>query len=151
MIDYKLYQNLNQTSKCYKLYYARTVASETIDITKLAKHMSNHNTPYSSGTIKGILTDMVGCIKELLLDGKSVRIDNLAIFSVGISCVGAASPSAFSISGNVKDIHLNARPTGELSTSILKLDSQLCQLPEYTKPTDAPAADGTTTGTGTGN
>jgi len=31
--------------------------------------MSNHNTPFSKGAIKGMLTDMVVCIKELLLEG----------------------------------------------------------------------------------
>ena len=42
--------------------------------------MSNHNTPYSKGAIMGMLTDMVGCIKELLLEGKNVKIADLAIF-----------------------------------------------------------------------
>lgn len=46
--------------------------------------MSNHNTPYSSGVIKGVLADMVSCTKELILDGKNVKLDDLAIFSVGI-------------------------------------------------------------------
>lgn|SRR5574344_134215 len=145
MIDYKVYQNMNSASKCYKHYYARTVTNEMVDIEKLANHMSNHNTPYSAGTIKGILTDMVGCIKELLLDGKSVRIDDLAIFSVGVSCKGATALADFSVNTNVKNIHMNARPTGKLSTTKLKLDSQLRQLSEYTKPKDA-----TTSGTGTG-
>ena len=31
-----------------------------------------------------MLTDMVGCIKELLLEGKNVKIADLAIFSLGI-------------------------------------------------------------------
>ena len=46
--------------------------------------MSKHNSPYSGGVIKGVLSDMVDCIKELLLDGKCVKIDDLAIFGVGI-------------------------------------------------------------------
>ncbi len=40
--------------------------------------MSNHNTPYSSGVIKGVLADMVSCTKELILDGKNVKLDELA-------------------------------------------------------------------------
>ena len=34
---------------------------------------------------KGILEDAVGCIKELLLDGKRVQLDNLVSFGPGIS------------------------------------------------------------------
>ena len=54
--------------------------------------MSDHNSPYSAGMIKGVLTDMVVCIKELLLDGKSVKIDDLAIFSVGLRGTSVDDP-----------------------------------------------------------
>ena len=59
-------------------WFARAVSDETFDLAKLAEHMSKHNSPYSSGVIKGVLTDMVDCIKELLLDGKNVKLDDLA-------------------------------------------------------------------------
>ena len=39
--------------------------------------------------IIGRLKDMVNCTKELLLDGKNVEIDDLAIFSVGLHTTGA--------------------------------------------------------------
>ena len=35
-----------------------------------------------------MLKDMVNCIKELLMDGKNVKIDDLGIFSVGIRSKG---------------------------------------------------------------
>ena len=88
--------------------------------------MSKHNSPYSSGVIKGVLTDMVDCIKELLLDGKSVKIDDLAIFGVGIRSKAAETLEEFSLEKNI---------TGNLSTTNLKLDSQLKQQAEYQKPT----------------
>lgn len=84
MIRYKKYQVTGEDSPLKGLWYARPVIEETFDIEKLAKHMSNHNTPYSSGVIKGVLADMVSCTKELILDGKNVKLDDLAIFSVGI-------------------------------------------------------------------
>ena len=81
MIRYKKYQVTGENSPLKGFWYARPVIEETFDIEKLAKHMSNHNTPYSSGVIKGVLTDMVSCTKELILDGKNVKMDDLAIFS----------------------------------------------------------------------
>ncbi len=85
MIRYKIYQNQQKKGLNAGKWFARAVSDETFDLAKLAEHMSKHNSPYSSGVIKGVLTDMVDCIKELLLDGKSVKIDDLAIFGVGIA------------------------------------------------------------------
>ena len=84
MILYVLRKNTNMKSVAYGKYYAFPVIEETIELDGLAEHMANHNTPYSKGAIKGVLTDMVNCIKELLLEGKNVKIADLAIFSLGI-------------------------------------------------------------------
>ena len=89
MIRYKKYQVTGEDSPLKGLWYARPVIEETFDIEKLAKHMSNHNTPYSSGVIKGVLADMVSCTKELILDGKH-RIGEICYL------VGINSPSYFS-------------------------------------------------------
>ena len=63
------------------MWFARAMVTQTIDLEQLAEHMANHNTPYSKGAILGVLTDMVNCIRELVLDGNAVKIPNLAIFS----------------------------------------------------------------------
>jgi hypothetical protein len=95
--------------------------------------MSNHNTPYSSGVIKGVLTDMVSCTKELILDGKNVKMDDLAIFSVGIvSKKGAKSAADFSLANNVKGLKLRARATGELSNAQINLEGQMKEASMYT-------------------
>lgn len=78
---------LNQNAKmpeAYGKYYAYPVITQTVDIDGLAEHMASHNTPFSKGAIKGMITDMVSCIKELTLQGFAVKIDDLAIFSIGI-------------------------------------------------------------------
>ena len=89
MIRYKIYQNKHKEGVNAGKWFARSVSDETFDLTRLSEHMSGHNSPYSPGVIRGVLTDMVRCIKELLLDGKNVKIDDLAIFSVGIHSKGA--------------------------------------------------------------
>ncbi len=78
---------------------------------------------------------MVDCIKELLLDGKCVKIDDLAIFGVGIRSKAADTLEDFSLEKNITGMRLKARATGNLSTTNLKLDSQLKQQAEYQKPT----------------
>ena len=126
MILYVLKQNTNKESKAYGKYFAYPVIEETIELGDLAEHMSNHNTPYSKGAITGMLTDMVGCIKELLLEGKNVKIADLAIFSLGIKNNGGAdSEEAFTVAKNIKGVKLRARGTGDLITKNLNLDATL--------------------------
>lgn len=137
MIRYKFYQNKMESSKYFGHWYARAVCDETYDTATLAKHMSTHNTPYSPGVIHGVLKDMIACIKELLLDGKNVKLDDLAIFSVGIRCTGAQNVADFSVAENVKGMRLRARATGSLSTSTLKKDAVLRQLTQYSVKDDS--------------
>ena len=74
MIKYILKKNNVEGSHSFGKWYAFPVKESTVDIDKLAEHMAAHNTPYSAGAIKGIITDMVSCIKELLLEGRSVKL-----------------------------------------------------------------------------
>ena len=73
MIELNVYKNTDSTSAQYGKAYARVDYKEQFDVNKLAKHMAEHNTPFSEGTIRGILTDMVKCIRELTLNGNAVK------------------------------------------------------------------------------
>ena len=84
MIKYNVKQNKNESSTAYQKWYAYPVVEETIDLAGLAAHMEEHNTGFSEAMCIGVLKAMVKCIKEQLLSGKSVKIDDLAILSVGI-------------------------------------------------------------------
>ena len=127
MILLNLYKNKNKKMpNAYGKYYAYPVVTQTIGMDGLATHMSGHNTPFSPGAIKGMLTDMVICIRELCLQGIAVKIDNLAIFSIGIKHKeGANSEKEFTVAKNVEGVRLRARATGELVSDKLKLDATL--------------------------
>jgi predicted histone-like DNA-binding protein len=131
MIIYRLRQNQNASNPAsYLKWYAFPVQGEALDMQALAEHMANHNTPYSAGTILGILTDMVSCIKEELLAGNTVRIDNLAIFSVGIqNKKGCEDKADYKVTEYVEAVKLNARAIGEVSRSKLNLDATLKRSP----------------------
>ena len=152
MILYVLKQNKNRKSPAFGKWFAFPVIEETIDLDALAEHMSNHNTPYSKGAIKGILTDMVSCIKELLLEGKNVKIADLAIFSLGIkNNGGAVSEDVFTVSKNIKGVKLRARATGELIAKSLNLEATLKKASATTKSTSTTNGGGGTTNGGTTN
>lgn len=149
MIRVAIYQNKNtKLPEAYGKWYPRVVAEETIGIDELAEHMASHNTPFSKGAIKGILTDAVVCTKELLLLGKNVKFPDLAIFSIGLKVKeGAPSKEEFSVARYILGLRLRARATGELSsanldTTVKRVDAAAKSASKADKPSsDSPSAD----------
>jgi predicted histone-like DNA-binding protein len=164
-VFYRKYQNKNRHSVAYGKWFARVVTiGKTINIDELAKHMSEHNTPYSKGAIKGVLTDMIGCIRELMLEGKAVKLEGLAIFSAGIQTKkgGALSSEDFSTTKHIKSVYMRARATGEFTRQELTKAGNVTELPknftdykededdESTEGGGSQSGDNTQTGDNTG-
>ena len=142
MIQYVLKKNINEKMpNAYGKFFAYPVITQTYDIDQLVDHMASHNTPFSRGAIKGMITDMVACIRELVLQGIAVKIADLAILSIGIkNKAGAASEKEFTIAKNIEGLKIRARGTGDFSCLNLSLDGTL-------KKASALLGDGTTTDT----
>lgn len=156
MILFKLSKNKNPKIKeAYGKYYARPVVTQTIDLNGLAEHMTEHNTGFSPGATKGLLTDMVKCIKELVLQGFAVKIDDLAIFSIGLKTKkGADSEDDFSVTKNIEGVRLRARATGNLTSSKLDIQASLKNaanllVEDSSKTTTPSGPDGDGSGSGT--
>ena len=143
-IFYRKYQNKNKNLKTFGWWYGRAVTlGKTINLDDLAKHMAEHNTPYSAGAIKGVLTDMVACIRELVLEGRSVKLPNLAIFSAGLQSTGAQTSEAFSVQKNIKSVYMRARATGGFTRDELTKAGNVTELPKnFTDYQDAEETDG---------
>ena len=84
MIELYISQNKIVGSAAYGKYYPRVSYKQTMGIHEMAVHMAEHNTPFSEGTIEGILRDFVKCVREQTLNGNTVKVDNLAIFKVSV-------------------------------------------------------------------
>ena len=144
MIRVVLYQNTNAKIKeAYNKWFPRVVTDETIGLEELAEHMASHNTPYSKGAILGMLTDAVGCTKELLLLGKNVKFPDLAIFSLGLKVKGGADKKEdWTVAKYIEGLRLRARATGELKTS--NLDTTIKRVDIVTSNSSKnPSDDGT--------
>lgn len=131
MLYYKLYQSNNSRVGTAGKWYARAAYVGTVDLDGLAEHMAAHNTPYSAGAIKGVLTDMVNCIKELILEGKQVKIPDLAIFEVGIRSTAADTPAKFNVQNCITSVHLKARGTGKLKNASVEDGVSLREWSKY--------------------
>ena len=131
------------------LFFAFPVFTQTYDIDKLVAHMCKHNSPFSAGTLKGILTDATACIRELVLQGIAVKIDNLAIFSIGIkNKAGAATEKEFNVTKNIEGLRLRARGTGDFTSSSLSLEGTLKKASSLTGAYEIPDDDDPSTPSG---
>ena len=131
-----------------ELWYATVVTDREMNFEEFVDHISSHNSPYSRGTVHGVMMDMLDCLKELILDGKSVRLGDLGLFSIGMSSHGEVSRDKVS-AASVEGIHLLVKNTKTWSNSELK---KLCKITAYdsygTEETDG---GGTNPGGGSGN
>ncbi|MDO5524884.1 MAG: DNA-binding protein [Prevotella sp.] len=145
-LKFQLVQKTNpRDTKGEKLWYGAVRHEEpTMMLDDLSKHMSEHNSPYSKGLIKGILTDMVSCIKEMVLQGRKVKINDLAIFSLKVKSKGVADPKEWTVAKNITNVHLSSRATGEFSIDNLK-GASLVESPDYTSPRRTEDEGGTVT------
>lgn len=79
-----------------KKAYAIAQYADIITIEKFAKHISSHGCVYSRADISAILYLAVDCMRELLLDGKKIRLGDLGDFAVSIQSKGAENADKFS-------------------------------------------------------
>ena len=142
MIELYISQNNNSQSEAYGKYYPRVSYKQTMNIHDMAVHMAEHNTPFSEGTIEGILRDFVKCVREQTLNGNTVKVDNLAIFKVSVIGNGCKelydanldktiTASIGTIGKNdktgpaVQSLKLLAQATGEYTREELNKDGKL--------------------------
>ena len=157
ILKYKMVTRINPQNKSEQpKWYAKAVQDRTIDFEDLVTHMSEHNSPYSRGVIHGVLTDMLDCVKELVLDGKSVRLGDLGLFSVGLKTSGAKSRDRWSVATHVQGVTLNVRNTKTWSNAELRKNTTLQELIGYDDGSstndegDSPSDSGNDNGSGGG-
>ena len=128
-----------------ELWYATVVTDREMNFEEFVDNISSHNSPYSRGTVHGVMMDMLDCLKELILDGKSVRLGDLGLFSIGMKSHGELTRDKVS-AASVEDIHLIVRNTRSWSNSELK---KLCKITAYDSyGTEGAEGDGTNPGGG---
>ena len=113
-----------------KLWYATAVSDREMSFEDFVTHISEHNSPYSRGTIHGVLMDTLDCLKELILDGKSVRFSDLGLFSIGMTSRGEETREKVT-AASVQGVHLIVRNTKNWSNAELKKLTKIVAYDEY--------------------
>lgn len=86
--------------------------TDVMTIEKFARHISTHGCVYSRADISAILYLAVDCMRELLLEGKKIRLGDLGDFSVNISSRGAETADKFTAQ-NITAVNVNWDPGQE--------------------------------------
>ena len=126
-----------------KKYYAVAVSDRTVEFEDFVSHISDHGSPYSRGCIHGVLMDALDHLQELILDGKSVRLSDLGLFSIGMTSRGEESAAKVNTK-SIEGVHLIVRNTKSWSNAELM---KKCRI-ELFDGSDTTSADSTGDGTG---
>ena len=102
-----------------QLYYAAAVPGLEMSTKQFVNHILKHGSPFTRGTVEGCLTDILEHLQELILNGRSVRLGELGIFSIGISSRGETSADKVTAQ-SVQDVHLILRNTKTWSNKSLR-------------------------------
>ncbi len=102
-----------------KKWYATAVTDREVDFEGFVSHISDHGSPYSRGTIHGVLMDALDHLQELILDGKSVRLSDLGLFSIGMTSKAEDTKEKVT-AASVEGVHLIVRNTKSWSNSELR-------------------------------
>lgn len=140
-LKYRKIQRTPQTGENAgkKKWYATAVTDREMSFEDFVSHISDHGSPYSRGCIHGVLMDALDHLQELILDGKSVRLGELGLFSMGMTS-RAEDSRAEVTAQSIQGVHLILRNTRTWSNSEL---SKKCKLQEYgTYDASADDADG---------
>ena len=89
-----------------KKAYANIQLTGALDINELADHINSHNSVFSKGVIIGVLTELSGCMRELLLQGYSIQLGEIGRFTPSIKSNPTDTLKEFTAE-NIIDLRVN--------------------------------------------
>ena len=113
-ILYEVYKNdiKDSESVMYGKWYARLKSIETLSLTKLAKHISEHGSIFTQDVVEGVRVKFKNCLLEMLLESKKVKIAGLGTFYLTAECEkgGADKEADFNVNQHLKALHIRFLP-----------------------------------------
>ena len=113
-ILYEVYKNdiKDSESVMYGKWYARLKSIETMSMTKLAKHISEHGSVFTEDVVEGVMKKFKSCLLEMLLESKKVKISGLGTFYLTAECQkgGADKEADFNVKEHLKALHIRFLP-----------------------------------------
>ena len=92
--------------------FAISQYTDIMTIEKFAKHITSHGSVYSRADISAILYIAVDCMREMLLEGKKIRLGDLGDFSLLLTSKGAEDADKFTAQ-NITGVKVQWEPGQE--------------------------------------
>ena len=92
--------------------FAISQYTDVMTIEKFAKHITSHGSVYSRADISAILYMAVDCMREMLLEGKKIRLGDLGDFSLLLGSKGAETADKFTAQ-NITQVKVQWEPGKE--------------------------------------
>lgn len=83
-----LRQNKNTYTSAYGKYFAEVDTKEPLNLKGFAKHLSEHGKIVDYAMAVLVLQTIVGCLKELIIQGQPVKLDGFGTFTPVIEADG---------------------------------------------------------------
>ena len=113
-ILYEVYKNdiKDSESVMYGKWYARLKSIETMNMTKLAKHIAEHGSVYTEDVVEGVMKKFKSCLIEMLLESKKVKVAGLGTFYLTAECAkgGADKEDDFNVNQHLAALHIRFLP-----------------------------------------
>ena len=150
---YRLSKVTSPKAKGYGKWYPRAVITQTVDTEMLATIMQR-NCTLKKADIVAVISELIETMADQLQDSKRVKLNGFGSFKIGIRGEGADSAADFSISKNIKGLHVLFQPEVKTDGSGLRQKTFItgCSVQEAPKndvDTTKPANSGSNGG-GTG-
>ena len=152
-VFYRLSKVTSPKAKGYGKWYPRAVITQTVDTEMLAAIMQR-NCTLKKADIVAVISELIETMADQLQDSKRVKLNGFGSFKIGIRGEGADSAADFSISKNIKGLHVLFQPEVKTDGSGLRQKTFItgCSVQEAPKndvDTTKPANSGSNGG-GTG-
>ncbi len=138
MVRYKLYQDNRKNSTTRGMWYGRAAVMGVTNLETLSERIERNCTAKKSD-VQAVLTELVEAMADELKQGNRVKLDGFGSFKIGIRTTGAESPKLFSVSKNVKGLHILFQPEVKRSADGSRVKTfltgvQVSEYGEYDKP-----------------
>ena len=154
-VFYRLSKVTSPKAKGYGKWYPRALITQTVDTEMLATIMQR-NCTLKKADIVAVISELIETMADQLQDSKRVKLNGFGSFKIGIRGEGADSAADFSISKNIKGLHVLFQPEVKTDGSGLRQKTFItgCSVQEAPKndvDTTKPANSGSNGGSTGGN
>ena len=100
-------------------WYAFLQYRGTLDIKEIASHIASHGCVYDKADIAAIITKLVDCTKELMLEGYRLQLGDLGKLFLTCSSAGTPTAEAFT-SDSIRALNVNFQASDEFEDILRK-------------------------------